>query len=138
MADFVLKNAYVMINAVDLSDHVESLTLNYDADMQDNSAMGDTTHSHLPGLLVKSASVNFYQDFASAKVDATIQPLVGAAAFACKFKAVNTTTSTTNPEYTGNFVIESYPILGNSVGEMAMSQVTLRSGDGSALARGTT
>jgi hypothetical protein len=139
MADFVLKDAFVHINGVDLSDHVESVTLNYDADMQDNSAMGDTTHSFLPGLLVKSFTANFYQDFAASSVDATLFPLVGAAAFPVRLRASKTgAISATNPEYQGNFIVESYPIFGNSVGEMAMAAVTFRSGDGAALVRDIT
>jgi hypothetical protein len=50
MASFVLTNAYVKINSVDLSDHVRSVKINYSAETPDNTAMGATTHSRLPGL----------------------------------------------------------------------------------------
>lgn len=126
MAVLVLTNAFVEINSVDLSDHVKEVSLEVSADMLESTSMGDTTHEQTPGLKDHKLEVDFYQDFASAKVDATMFPLIGAAAFAVEVRAVNAARSSTNPGYTGNFVLETYPVLGNSVGEMAMAKVSLR------------
>ena len=138
MADFVLKNAYVSINSVDLSDHVRSLTLTYESESVDNTAMGDTTHSFIAGLLDLTFTVEFYEDHASSKVQQTLFPLIGAAAFACAVRPVNTTIAATNPEYQFNAIIESYPLVAGSVGEMAMASVTFRKGDGAAVVRDVT
>lgn len=135
MANIVLKNAYVMINAVDLSDHVKQVTLNYKAEQQDDTAMGDSGRSRLPGLLDWDADVQFFQDYAAGKVDATLFPLVGAAAFAVKIKAVNAAISATNPEYQGNAVLESYSPVSGAVGDNAMTPCKLLGGDGSVLVR---
>lgn len=51
MAAFAFLNAKVTVNAVDLSDHVKSVTINYSAEELDDTAMGATSHSRLPGLL---------------------------------------------------------------------------------------
>ena len=81
MATFVFKNGYVMVNNVDLSDHVRSVSLSYSAaDVEDNN-MGDSTQQRLAGLKDWSLSVEFSQDYASGKVDATLFDLVGAAPF---------------------------------------------------------
>lgn len=130
MALVVLKNAYVMINAVDLSDHVKQVTLKYSAEIIDDTAMGATSKSRIAGLKDWSMDVEFYQDYASGKVDATLFPLVGAASFAVHLKPVNDTISATNPDYTGNAVIEGdYQPVAGEVGSLATATVSF-AGDG--------
>lgn len=137
MADFVLKDAFILINAVNLSDHGVNVTLNYDADTVDNSAFADTSHSFLAGLTVKKCSIDFLSDEAASKVAQTIFPLVGAAAFAVEIRPTSGARSTTNPGYTFNAIVESFQPLGGGVGEMAKSPLTLVSGDGAAMLRQT-
>jgi len=139
MTDFVLKDAYVSINAVDLSDHVRQVSWTYNAELQDNTAMGDTTRSRLAGLLDCPLTIEFYEDHATSKVQQTLFPLVGAAAFAVAVRASKASAiSATNPEYQKNMVLESYPLVSGSVGDMAMAAVTLQSGDGLAVVRDVT
>ena len=65
MATLVYTNAYLMINGVDLSDHVKSLNLTYEAEMLDDTVMGTTgTRSNKPGLKNWSLEVEFLQDYA--------------------------------------------------------------------------
>ena len=125
MADFVLSNAKVTINAVDLSDHVRSLTINYEAEVVDDTNMGDTARNKLPGLLNWTVDIEFAQDYASSKVDATLFSLVGAAAFAISIVPVNTTVSATNPNFNGNALLASYPPLTGSVGALATAPIRL-------------
>lgn len=126
----VFKNAYVMINAVDLSDHVKSVNLKYSAEILDDTAMGATSKSRVAGLKDWSMEVEFYQDYASAKVDATLFPLVGAASFAVHLKPENAAISATNPDFTGNAVIDGeYSPVSGAVGELATTSVSF-AGDG--------
>ena len=81
MAEFVFKDGSIVVNSVDLSDHARSITISYDADMVDSTAMGDDDREFLAGLRSWNISVEFEQDYAASKVDATLFPLVGAAAF---------------------------------------------------------
>lgn len=128
MATIVLKDAFVSVNGVDLSDHVKSVELPAAVEMLDDTVMGDDTRSNKPGLKTWNITVNFVQDFASAKVDATLFPLLGAAAFTLIVRADNAAgVGATNPNYTGSAVLESYPPLGNQVGELAMSQAVFQS-----------
>src|SRR5713226_8906663 len=122
MATQVLKNAFVLINAVDLSDHVKQVTLNYDADMKDNTAMGMSTKSNLPGLKNWDATIEFFQDYAASKVDVTLFPLIGAAAFAIEIRPDTGARSVTNPGYTATGILQSYnsPVAGN-VGDTQMA-----------------
>jgi len=127
MATEVLTDAFVEINGTDLSDHVRQLTLNYEAEQEDDTVMGDDTRASKPALKNWSLDVEFAQDWAASSVDATLFPLVGAAAFTVKIRKSTGSIAADNPEYTGNGVLESYPPLDNSVGELATSAITIQS-----------
>lgn len=129
MPAFVLKNAYVLINAVNLSDHVKSVTINYAAEILEKTAMSANSKQRIAGLKDWSVDVELNQDFAAASVDATLFPLVGAAAFAIEIRPDAGAVSATNPKYTGNALLESYPPISGSVGELATTSITLQ-GDG--------
>ncbi len=77
MATLIYSDASLVLNSIDLSDHVKSLTINYESEAQDDTAMGDTTRSSKGGLLNWSISVEFHQDFAASEVDVTIFGIVG-------------------------------------------------------------
>ena len=127
MATFVYTEASVGVHSVELSDHVKSCTLNYEAEMLDDTVMGDTTRSNIAGLLNWSIDVEFLQDFASAKVDATLFSLVGAAAFTVTVKPTSASVSATNPSFSGSAVLESYPPMSGSVGDLETASATFRS-----------
>lgn len=124
MAFVVLKNASVTVNNVDLSDHVKQVTVNYSAESLENTAMGATTKSRQAGLLDWSVEVEFYQDYETGKIDATLFPLVGAAAFAIHVKPDAGTISATNPDFTGNVILPEYSPVSGSVGELSTVSVT--------------
>ncbi len=120
MPSFVLKDAEVIIDSVDLSDHVRSLTFNFSGELQDCTAMGDNSRVRLSGLTEWSFDITFKQDFDSGSVDATLFSLVGGAAVAMTVKPVKAdATSVTNPEYQGNVVLENYPPLAGNIGDLA-------------------
>lgn len=119
MPTLVYTNAYVSINSVELSDHVKSITLNYEAELLDDTVMGTAgTRSNKPGLKNWSLEVNFLQDYAAASIDASLFALVGADAFPVAVRPVNGAISTSNPEYQGQAVLESYPPLVGEVGAL--------------------
>ena len=134
MAKLVLTNAQVLINAVDLSDHVDTVTVNYSAAEVDSTSMGQAGISRLPGLKDWSLDIIFAQDFALAKVDATLFPLVGTV-FAIEVRPVNAARSTTNPAYTGNGLLSTYSPLGQKVGALNTAPIKIAGADGVALQR---
>ena len=135
MAKLVLKDAFVEINAVELSDHCESLTINYGAETPESTCMGVNARTRLPGLIDWTVDISFRQDFAASEVDITLFALVGAAAFAIEFRPTTAVASATNPKYTGNALLGSYNPITGTVGDTANAPVTL-TGDG-LLTRGT-
>ena len=126
MAIQVLTNAYLSINAVLLSDHVKSVTLSYEAEMQDASAMSVTSRKYIAGLKNWSLSVELEQDYAAGSVDISLFALVGAAAVAMILRPDAAAKSATNPEFTGSVVLESYNPVAGTVGDLAMCTATFR------------
>ena len=132
MAVLVLTNANVLINAVDLSAFVRSVSVDYQANLQDKTAMGATAHARLGGLKDYTLTLEFNQDFAVSSVDATLFPIVGTSV-AIEVRPVNAARSVTNPAYTGNAILAQYKPIGGKVGDMFIAPATFN-GDG-ALAR---
>ena len=136
MATFVLYDAYLSVAGVDLSDHVRSVTVDAGQNMADDTAMGDAFVSNTAGLATWSVSVEFLQDYASSKVDATLEPLLGIGnTAALVVKPTSGSVSSTNPSYSGTGILESYNPIGGSVGDQAMASATFQSA--SALTRNT-
>ena len=126
MASFVFTDARVVIDGNNMSDHVRQVTVNYSAELQDSTAMGDDTRERLGGLKDWSIDVEFNQDFAASQVDATLFPLVGTT-FTVAVRPTSGAISATNPEYTGTGILESYPPLGGGVGDLATTSITIQS-----------
>ena len=122
MAKFVLNNASVTLNSVDLSDHVSSVTLDITAEEITTTSMGSTFVERTGGLKSGQLSIEFQQDFAASEVDATLFPLLGTTtAFVVKADAGST--SATNPAYSGNVLVNQHLPLSNAVGELATMSV---------------
>ena len=134
MAKYIIKDAVVTINSVDLSARVAEVTVNMDADDVDVSTMGTGVHEHLGGLRNDSFVVKFLQDFAAALVDATLFPLLATASaqptFPISVKPTSGATSTTNPSYscTEGILLTYQPIQG-AVGARSEVDVTFPAND---------
>jgi hypothetical protein len=128
MAVIVLTNAYITVNSVVLSDHANSVTLNYEVDAVESTTFGNTGHTFVGGLQNNSCEIAFMQDFAAANVEATVYPLVGTTTTVV-VKPNGATTSATNPSYTltGTFLAAHTPVAA-TVGEMAMTTLTFQGG----------
>lgn len=127
MATLVFTDAFVSINSQDLSDHVKSVQINYEAEMLDDTVMGTTgTRSNKPGLKNWTLNVDFLQDFAAASIDATLFGLIGADAFPIIVRPTSAAKGADNPEFGGNAVLESYPPLTGEVGALGTCSASFR------------
>ena len=123
MSTFMLSNASVTINSVDLSSYVTSITLSQSADNLEDTAMGDTSRSYIGGLKSGSVDIEFNADFAASKTEATIFPLVGTST-AVVVKPVAASVSATNPSFTFNAIVTSWDTLNGSVSELATHSIS--------------
>jgi len=135
MAQIVLKDVTVSINAVDLSTRATNVVINYEKEAVEVTAFGDNNRKFTDGLGNISATVTLQQDFAASNVEATIYPLVGTTT-TVRFKPTSSAISSTNPEYiiTGAYLASHTPINGG-VGELGTTELTFQGGS---LAKSTT
>lgn len=139
MAITVLTNASVTFASVDLSDHVESVEIDFAYDDVEITAMGATAKSYAPGLRDDKVTVNFYQDFATSKVDQTLNTYLGSASGATLVvKPDSGSVSSVNPSYTMTATLYSYQPVSGKVGEASMTSVEFRPAAGSSITRATT
>lgn len=127
MAILVFTDCYVLINAVNISDHVKSATLSYSAAMLDGTAMTLTTKKNVAGLLEWGLEVEVLNDYAVSSIDATMFALVGAAAFAVEVRPTSGARSTSNPGYTGTGVLASYDPISAKIGDLATAKISIKS-----------
>lgn len=128
MASFIFKDAHLEVDGVDLSNRVQQVALNINAELQDETAMGNFTRINKPGLEAWSIDVTFKQDFATGNVDEVLYDLTGSSAFPVTLRPKKASAvSSINPNYTGQAVIENYNPLSGAVGDLAQATVTFRS-----------
>ena len=125
MSTLVIKSASVTIAGVDISSAVTQVSIDYKAEIQDETAMGDTTRHRLPGLKDWTMNVDVNQDYATGAVDATIFSLIGNSTFNISAKSDTAASAVTNPLYTGIGVLESYMPLQAQVGQLHKSRLVI-------------
>jgi len=127
MAVFVLTDASVTINTVDLSSYVTNVTFTYEKDQVETTAMGATGHVYVGGLQNLSVAVEMNQDLAVGKVFDTIYSAVGSGSNTLVVKSLST--GTPNPTLTvSNAFLPSAPIVQGAVGDLAKTSVTFVGG----------
>jgi len=127
MSKFVLKDAFISVASVDLSDHVKSVTVDLPYDEVDMTAMSDAAHNALPGIRADSIEVTFLQDFAAGSVDATLEAMNGSAAGAAiVVRPTSAVVGATNPSYSGTGLLFGYSPLAGGVGDGAEISVTFK------------
>lgn len=125
MAVFVIDDAWVQVNSVDLSDHVRSVEVNTSAEDVDTTAMGDTARDRIQGLRDDSFTVTFHQDFAASEVDATLWDLYdGGSAFLVEVAGDGSSISSTNPKWSATVIMTEYQPVAGEVGDLAQTSVT--------------
>lgn len=118
----VLTNAYVSLAGNNISAYVRQVTINYEAETQDDTTMGDTTRSSIAGLKNWTLSIETLPE-ASSALDAILFPLVGSNGIDVEVRPVNATVSSTNPKYTAKGLVKSYTPVSGSVGDVLSSPV---------------
>ena len=99
MARIVLTNAQITINAVDLSDHIASVTLSTSNDVIETTGFSSTAaRTRVAGLADNSITLEFHQDFATSNVEQTIYPLIGTNTTVV-VKPTSSGVGPTNPSY---------------------------------------
>ena len=126
MARIVLTDASIVINSVDLSDHIASVTISTSEDVIDTSAFSSTIangRTRVAGLADNSITLEFHQDFATSSVEQTIYPLLGQTT-SVVVKPTSAAVSATNPSFSCTVVVTEWQPLSGSVGELSTASVS--------------
>lgn len=127
MAKHIFYDNSLTVNGVDLSDHVEEISLIATTNKQDAAAMGDINDYSMPGTnAISDITVTFYQDYASSKVYATLNTAWAArTTFNIVCKPASGAASATNPQWTIPVFVASMPVMSGKRGDRHMAPVTL-------------
>jgi len=124
MAVFLNNKVGVKVNSVDLSDHVQSVTLNRKFDEISVTAMGDSSVKAVKGLESSSVTIDFLNDTAAANVLATLQAAWGTTVTLVLLQEKGTAVSATNPLYTMSVLVNGTQDINGAVGDIGMQSVT--------------
>lgn len=123
MAKIVLTNAYVKVGNVDLSDHVNQVSLSQSAAEVETTAFGGTYTTRIGGLKEASVSLTFHNDYAAGNVQRTIGTLVGTLG-TVTIGVNGTVAATATPHYQCVVLFTEWSDIDGSVGDLSTASVT--------------
>jgi hypothetical protein len=124
MAVFMSNGVVLTVNAVDLSNHVTSCTINRSFDELEVTAMGDSGHKFVKGLEASSITIDFLNDTATSNVLQTLQAAWGTNV-TITAKQTSAVTSATNPLYTMTCLVNNTTDINGAVGDLSTQSLTL-------------
>lgn len=116
-------NPVVTIGGTDMSSYLSEVALDISVDEQEDTAFGDTAKSRIAGLKDGSIKLKFNQDFAVGTVDSVMWALLGTVV-TFSVKAASGAASTSNPVYSGSFLMNAWSPISGSVGDLATVDVS--------------
>jgi hypothetical protein len=126
MGKLVLRDCFISVDSVDLSDHVSSVTITMEKDQVEATAFTGQGRDFVHGLNNDSFELNFQQDFDATSVDATLFPLWSDEdEFEVIVRPTSGVVSATNPEYTGTCKLFNYQPLAGSVGDLSETSTNI-------------
>lgn len=124
MAIFVLTDASVTVNTQNLSTYCTSVSINYEKDAIETTAMTATGHVYTGGLQNLSVTLELQNDEAATKTMETLFASVGSGT---NTLVIKNTASGATFTCSNMFLQASTPVNG-SIGELAMQSVTYTGG----------
>jgi hypothetical protein len=123
LAKFVATDYKVTINGTNLSTSLASVELPIEIDEQETTAFGSEWRTRIAGLKSGSITLEFHQDFAAGALDSILWPLLGTNATVVVVPTSGTVTSS-NPSYTGSFLVTQYTPYASTVGDLATVSIS--------------
>jgi hypothetical protein len=136
MAKIVLKDCFISVDAVDLSDHCSSVTIETTFDEVDVTGFGSTYREFLQGLGDATITLEMFQDFDALSVDATLWPLSQSGeSFDVIVRPTSAVVGATNPQYTMTGSLFGYSPIAGAIGDAATTSVPIRNSSSTGLVR---
>lgn len=121
MSEFALTDPYLFVNGVDAGDWLSNVQITINQQVVSSPSRNGTVQRE--GIRSDAVSLVFNQDHAASATDATIWALVGAGPVAFLYRPTQAARSATNPEYSGNIVLDTYQPVANEVGSFVTAAV---------------
>lgn len=123
MSVYLSNGVSVVVDSVDLSSLVSSVTINRLFDELEVTTMGDGGHKFVKGLEASSVSIEFFNDSAT---DKTLQKLnsIWGQSKTVVIKQTSAAVSATNPSYTMTCLINNITPVNGAVGDLSTQSVT--------------
>lgn len=138
MAKFILKHPVITVNGVDLTDHCNSVEVSQEFDEVDLTSFCNDFRAYGQGAGDATITATFFQDYATASVDATLWPLSqSGGTFDVVVRGGSEPVSSTNPKYTMTARLFSYSPLSGGYGDASTTDVSFRNAGTAGLTRGT-
>lgn len=126
MPKFVATNFQISLNGVDLTSSLSSATLEISSNEVETTAFGTASTAYrtvVGGIVSGSVKLDFYQDYAAASVDATLNALINTIGTVV-IKPLGSAVSATNPSYTATCLINNYTPVTGTIGDLSSFSVT--------------
>jgi len=136
VAKLVLTGAQVLVNAVDISNHVQSVDIEVTRDEVDVTSMGDVNKEIVLGLGDVTMTVNVFNDYAVGNIDSQMFALNATnTPFTVEIRPTTGARSTSNPGYTMSALMPNYHPIAGSIGDAVSSELVFRNAAQAGLAR---
>jgi hypothetical protein len=127
MAKLVLTNAQVLVNSVDISNHVQQVDLPLQRAEVDVTSMGDTASEIVLGLADATWTITVFNDYAAGNIDSQMFALNQTnTPFPVEVRPVNAARSTSNPAYTMTSLLPQYNPVSGSVAAAVTTPLVFR------------
>ena len=131
----VLNQATLVVDSVDFSDQVQSISIMEQYEALESTAFGDTARKFVKGLGNHEISATLFIAYGTSEVEEKMNSLVGENFDVVVTPTTSTTPSASNPQYTlTGCYLESITPVNGGVGELPTIDVVFRGG---ALTRAT-
>lgn len=125
MPSHVLSNPLFKLNGVDLTSYIRELVLSYETEAVEQTASGDGTRTRLAGLEDWSISATLKQNYDASAVHDTLWAAKSSSTNAVILQPTTSAPSGTNPRWSGSAVLESFPVVNGSIGDLHEVPISL-------------
>ena len=123
MAVYLSNGVSVVVDSVDLSSLVSSVTINRTFDELEVTAMGDAGHKFVKGLEASSVTIDFFNDTDTNKTLQKLNSIWGQSKTVV-IKQTSGAVAATNPSYTMSCLINNTTPINGAVGDLSTQSVT--------------
>jgi len=119
----VLIDAYILVNAVVISDHGNKVEIPFSLEALEDTTFGQQWKSRVGGLKDAALGMTLFNDYTAANLDSQIFALFGTVV-PFEIRPTSAARSATNPGYTGSVLVDSWKPVSGDVGKLVTVDVS--------------